>query len=86
MNQWARIPKKQRVEVDWIDSGFSNRWERLSHVDDSIPHCTALGYCIKKTRDVIVMATCISDSGEAGPQTTIPRACVKAIRKVVVQE
>ena len=83
---WGRIPKKQLVEVDWVDSWSSARWENKDTVadDDGVLHCRSVGYVLRRGQKSVVLAASMSESGNVGDRICIPRPCVKTIRKVTI--
>lgn len=83
---FKRIPKKQRVEVDWLDACSDSRWAPVDGLDDETTCNRTLGYCLKRTRTAITVGASLSDLRHCGDRITIPRSCVKAIRKVSVEQ
>ena len=68
------------VEVVWVDSAFSQGWH--SHTTYTPPtECRTVGYLTHKTKECVNISMNVHEEQRAETMT-IPRACVKSIRKV----
>jgi len=77
--------KIKLVKIDWIDSRSpTNRWEHLSELEANICHCSSVGYLIKDTDELKVIAANLADiddteSLQASAVKAIPSCCVTRI-------
>ena len=71
------------VEVTWIDSATDTRWTDFQEARTRKPiECKTAGRLLKSTRDIVQVAASINKLSHVGDQTTIPRTCVKSIRRL----
>lgn len=81
----------RRVEVDWIDSTSHDGWDdehkvlAESEQDDYMTCCT-IGYLIKETDELVMLAGSLSTSGprsrNVGHVMSIPKSAIVARREL----
>ena len=69
--------------VEWEDSSTCVGWHRLGY-DDDISRCVSIGVLCKESDKFITLALSKSDSGNIGDTISIPRSCVKRIRRLKI--
>ena len=75
------MPKYPAVRVDWVDSAFTQGWQR-SWAKVRTSECSTIGYLIEKTKEQVVVAMGINEDGGYGEALAIPRANVRKVRKL----
>lgn len=78
------LRKMSLVEVVWDDAATSGRWLSLkTYIEDrGIVECRAVGYLTKKNAREIQVVQQISKEGDVSDSVTIPRSCVRRIRRL----
>lgn len=76
--------KMPLVEIVWDDAATSGRWLSLkTYIEDrGIVECRAAGYMTKKNAREVQVVQQISKEGDVSDSVTIPRSCVKRIRRL----
>jgi hypothetical protein len=74
------------VRIRWLDICTSNDWESADKGAELSPaDCVTVGYLLKETPDVIVVAstwTFFEDEAHTNCRTSIPRGCVVSMEDV----
>ena len=84
----ANIKAYPIVAIEWADSVSQNGiWQTLEEVDYALCKCLAVGYLIKRDKDVTVLASNISGCFErpdfdVSGVTVIPSQNVTSIKRV----
>jgi len=75
--------KKPLIIVEWEDTSGSNVWvsEEVAKATEPI-HCTTVGWKIELTPQKLVICASKSDGGDYSDRDTIPRGCIRSIRKL----
>lgn len=68
------------IEIEWVDSTSSTGWEH--DTDLELSTCKTVGYMTRKTKDKIVLAQSVSDSGNVGNKFAISKGCITAIKEL----
>ena len=80
-----RWPLHVRVEVEFVDSCTRGTWSSLEeHRRESSPSlCRSVGYLLERTATHVTVAQSISSHSQSVADTmSIPRACVRAIKRL----
>ena len=72
------------VQIEWEDSNVTHGW-RLSDLFDDVAHCKLWGKLINETEDKITIAFGESNCGSIMETITIPKGCIKSIKKLRVK-
>lgn len=73
------------VEVTWLDSSSCSGWHAMNEIPTKPLECRSAGYLVHKSRSSLVVALSASEARSRhgfGDTITIPRACVKKIRRL----
>ena len=78
----AKVKKFQLVQVTWIDSYSSVGWKGSQKAEASPLTCYTVGHLITSNRSGVVVAANSDEQGHTGDWMTIPRSCVKRVRRL----
>lgn len=67
------------VRVDWIDAETSQGWEHPDEEKPTVPEVVTVGFLIKESEDVILIASTIGHDRSHNSRISIPRGMVKNI-------
>ena len=75
--------KKPLIVVEWEDTSGSNVWinEEAAKATEPV-HCTTVGWKIELTSKKLVICATKSEEGDYSDRSTIPRGCIKSIRRL----
>ena len=75
--------KKHLIIVEWDDVSGSSGWASEEGVKKVEPiHCTNVGWKLKSTAKKLVICASKSDMGDYSDRCTIPKGCVRSIRRL----
>lgn len=74
------MTRPQRVEITWIDAYSTSGWGHAIPSEKMI--WTSVGYLLAKTKQEVVICQSQDPWGKSGERLTIPRSCVKRIRRL----
>jgi len=75
--------KKQLIIVEWVDSTGSSVWaSEESMKKTELAHCTNVGWKLKSTAKKLVICAGKNDTGNYSDRCTIPKGCVRSIRRL----
>ena len=75
--------KKPLIVVEWVDSTGSSGWANEESMKKTEPaHCTNVGWKLESTAKKLVICAGRNDAGEYSDRCTIPRGCIKSIRRL----
>lgn len=77
-----RIPKKHLLLIDWIDSCSDHRWIHIPDLNNRPLDCRTVGFKIKSSREALTVAASLSESEQCGDHVTIPKKCIKQIKRL----
>lgn len=71
------------VEVEWIDSATCGGWmEPADYVDKAPVACRTAGYLFASKRGHLIIVQSVDDAnGKVTDSMTIPRSCVRSIKR-----
>lgn len=67
------------VRVDWIDAETSQGWEHLDEEKPTVPEVVTVGFLIKETEDVLLVASTIGHDRSHNSRIGIPKGMVKGV-------
>ncbi len=71
------------VKVDWIDSSTARGWNTRDKAKKPGGFaCTSVGFVIQENKKDITVAGTVGDDGDCLDAITIPRGCIKKIRRI----
>lgn len=74
------------VLVRWIDSssraGWQNRKKATRQMGAKDAQCVTAGFLLRKSKNRLILALNMADTGEAGHLMSIPRVAIKRVRKL----
>ena len=74
------------VLVEWVDSAFLQGWmSKESIKKHEISKCTSVGILANETANHITVVQSMSDKQDFGDGISIPKICIKRIRKLKVK-
>jgi len=75
------MSKHNAVIVTWIDSSAFRGWQSMDagHEASTI---TSIGWVLSKTKDLVVISSCISDTGNVRDALAIPMCSVISMKKL----
>jgi len=81
--RYVSMTKDKPVLVTWIDScGSGHLWESRRHSAPLLPaECESVGFIVDRADDYITLSSAGNDS-EVLSRFTIPKACIKRIRRL----
>ena len=75
--------KKQLIIVEWVDSTGSSVWASEENMKKTEPAlCTNVGWKIESTAKKLIVCAGKNDAGEYSDRCTIPKSCIKSIRRL----
>ena len=71
-----------RVEVTWLDTHGQVGW--VEHLNTSPLECRSVGFLAHSSKESIVLSSMYTDGHSVpfGHTVTIPRGCVKSVRRL----
>lgn len=78
-------PLRRKVEIEWIDSCSSTRWESIDYYRNNTTTsvCRSTGYLLRKTEDEIVLVQSMSGSTDnVAESIAIPMIAVVKVRQL----
>lgn len=74
------------VIIEWVDSAFAQGWmDKCVAKTHKVSNCTSVGVLIQQDSEKITIVQSISDKDSVGDGITIPKVCIKRIRKLGVK-
>ena len=75
--------KKHLIIVEWDDVSGSSGWASAENVKKSEPiGCITVGWKLASTAKKVVICASKNDLGEYSDRNTIPKGCIKSIRRL----
>ena len=75
--------KLHLVEVRWEDISCQAGWDSEENVRKAEPiACITVGWRMESTAKKLVLVSSRSDNGTYGDRNTIPKGCIKSIRRI----
>uniref|UniRef100_A0A6M3L0A7 Uncharacterized protein n=1 Tax=viral metagenome TaxID=1070528 RepID=A0A6M3L0A7_9ZZZZ len=72
----------QIVEVEWLDICAHHGWDSKAHNRAGVSNCKSTGYLVHNGKNHITIAQSLSDNENVADKLSIPRNCVKAIKRL----
>ena len=74
------------ILVEWTDSNVTHGWHLEDDtLDNVVSHCRTAGILVAENTESITLAMGVSDCGSVLETITIPRGCIKSIKKLRVR-
>lgn len=71
------------VEVKWDDISGQSGWDTPENVKKTEPvACITVGWQVKSTAKKLILVSTQSDNKTYSDRNTIPKGCVKSIRRI----
>ncbi len=80
----ATVPVKL-VKVTWVDAAFEGaKWLSVRSLRQSagLVRCRHVGWVVRETKRVLVLASGLNQSGEASGVVAIPKSCILKLKRL----
>ena len=76
--------KREILEIEWDDTATTCGWKSDKFLEKEAPApCRSVGYFIKQNKNCITVTKCLAiDDNDGLDAQTIPKGCVKKIRRL----
>ena len=73
------------VLIDWLDTSVINGWQDACNTPNHPALCHSVGFWIDEDEEGVTVSFSRSDQGLVMEKKTIPKGCVKSIKKLRVR-
>ncbi len=70
------------VKCYWRDAQTYDTWHELSEIEDECPLICSVGFLVKSTKDIIVIATTVAMDGMSNAGISIPIGMIEKMEKL----
>lgn len=83
MHTKIKWPLTKLIEVEWDDAAVKGKWCGMATYEECEPcRCRTVGYLLKADQRRVVIIQNQSRDGDVSDSMTIPRGCVRKMRKL----